>query len=85
MNRVFLRPFPAAAGVLLAAANLLPIRAAHADSGPTVLTSPDGQLTISFQIQPDPRSAPAGQLIYSVNFRGKPVITPSALGLELQS
>ena len=30
-------------------------------------------------------SAPGGRLVYDVSYRGKPLLTPSALGLEIQS
>ena len=41
------------------------------------LSSPDGNIRLTF-------SAPGGRLRYSVNYRGKPVLTPSAMGLEIQ-
>ncbi|HTQ31710.1 MAG TPA: glycoside hydrolase family 97 protein [Opitutaceae bacterium] len=76
----------AAGGLLVIAACLFSNGPVRADSGLAALTSPDGQLAISFQIQTDQSSAAgAGQLTYSVTFHGKPVIMTSALGLELQS
>lgn len=49
------------------------------------LSSPDGQLVMSFSIQPSPSLGEngSGKLMYSVTFQGKPVIDNSALGLEL--
>jgi alpha-glucosidase len=49
------------------------------------LSSPDGQLVMSFSIQPSPTLGEngSGKLMYSVTFHGKPVIDNSALGLEL--
>ena len=45
---------------------------------PLVLSSPDGNIHIAF-------SAPGGRLVYEVSYRGKPVLTPSALELEIQN
>jgi alpha-glucosidase len=57
-----------------------------AASSPARLQSPDGQLVISFEIEHQPPSSgEAGQLVYSVSYRGKPLITQSALQLELGS
>jgi glucan 1,4-alpha-glucosidase len=42
------------------------------------LKSPDGKLTMTFSLQPD------GTPTYQLQFKGKPVIKPSALGLELK-
>jgi alpha-glucosidase len=55
-----------------------------AEIAPAVLKSPNGQLAISFEIlHPRPDSGAAGQLVYSVTFRGKPLITQSALQLVM--
>ncbi len=48
--------------------------------GAVELKSPNGQLAIAFRVN----SPDAGQLTYSVNYRGKPVIADSALRLFLQ-
>lgn len=42
------------------------------------LQSPNGKLTMSFSLQND------GTPTYNVNYRGKPVVKPSKLGLELK-
>lgn len=47
-------------------------------SAPVVVSSPDGAIRMTF-------SAPGGHLAYEVAYRGKPVLTPSALGLEIQN
>ena len=49
------------------------------------LSSLHGQLAMIFSIQPSPSlgESGSGKLMYSVTFRGKPVIDNSALGLEL--
>jgi alpha-glucosidase len=57
-----------------------------AQSSPAVLKSPDGRLMISFEtVRDHANSSDAGQLVYSVTYRGKPLITPSALQLHLGS
>ena len=54
-----------------------------AQSAPVSLKSPDGQLAISFEGVSN-SSGKDGHLVYSVTFHGKPLITQSALQLELQ-
>lgn len=49
-----------------------------AQSGPVSLQSPDGQVSISIETE-----GPAGPLSYSVTYRGKSLITKSALRLNL--
>src|SRR6185437_13585789 len=64
---------------LLAAMNLL------ADSPGPALKSPDGQLVITFTIaQGGGTQSDSGQLLYSVTFRGKPLIDDSKLALTLE-
>jgi alpha-glucosidase len=46
-------------------------------TAPVAISSPDGTIGMSF-------STPGGRLVYEVSYRGKPVLTPSALGLEIQ-
>ncbi|RPI18262.1 MAG: glycoside hydrolase family 97 protein, partial [Acidobacteriales bacterium] len=59
---------------------------AFAQSGPAVLSSPDGQLAITFQtVVKGQAVAAGGQLVYSVSFQGKPLLDQSALSLSLQS
>ncbi|HWA94018.1 MAG TPA: glycoside hydrolase family 97 protein [Terracidiphilus sp.] len=55
------------------------------DAIPT-LTSPDGQLEMSFAIKPA-KDAPVndgGQLTYAVKFHGKAILEPSPMGLDLE-
>ncbi len=53
-----------------------------AQTEPVSLKSPDGQVAISFECV-SANSDGGGQLVYSVTYRGKPLITQSALRLEL--
>lgn len=56
---------------------LLPVPLALAQTSPVKVISPNGDLEVSF--------AAAGEtLTYEVSFRGKTVIRPSALGLDIQ-
>ena len=58
-----------------------------AQSSPTVLTSPNGLLQITFSVLNDGQKNDGpqkGQLVYDVAFRGKPVLIHSALGLDIQ-
>lgn len=54
-----------------------------AQSAPASLKSPDGQLAITLECVPN-NGGSGGHLSYSVDFHGKPLITRSALELELQ-
>src|SRR5689334_19089072 len=48
------------------------------------VTSPDGEVVISFDVVHQPStSSESGQLVYSVEYRGKPLITQSVLQLKL--
>lgn len=62
-------------------------RGAHANSPVEAarLASPDGQLVMSFVVQPAQSLGEngSGRLMYSVTFHGKAVIDNSAMGLEL--
>ncbi len=51
---------------------------------PVVLRSPDGRLAATFETINNKQPAETGQLVYSVLFRGKPLMDQSALALELQ-
>lgn len=56
-----------------------------ADSPGPALKSPDGQLVITFTIaQGGGTQSDSGQLLYSVTFRGKPLIDDSKLALTLE-
>jgi len=56
-----------------------------AQSGPITLSSPDQRIAIQFGVIPTKNAADAsGKLVYSVTFRGKPVLDQSALALELE-
>jgi len=64
----------------------LAIFAAIATAQPTtaVLRSPDGQLVVTFETVQNQQPASSGQLVYSVTYKGKPLLDRSALSLELQ-
>lgn len=54
-------------------------------SGTARLQSPDGRIKITFHTVLKDRPSPSGgQLVYSVSFRGKPLIEDSAMSLELE-
>jgi alpha-glucosidase len=72
---------------------------AYSQTNTAAVSSPDGQLTISFQtatnttsggteqrqLSPQYQSAPGGgQLIYTVSFHGRELLEPSALALDLE-
>ena len=49
------------------------------------VTSPDGQLKKTFEVNPsDNTPGTMGQLTYSATFHGKPIIDSSRLGLDLE-
>jgi alpha-glucosidase len=55
-----------------------------AESDPVILSSPDQQLVIRFSTVPEKESGGSGgKLVYSLTFRGKQVLDPSSLALEL--
>ena len=64
----------------------LAIFATIATAQPTtaVLRSPDGQLVVTFETVQNQQPASSGQLVYSVTYKGKPLLDRSALSLELQ-
>lgn len=49
------------------------------------LASPNGQIAVEFRTDAAKQPAEVGQLTYSVTFHGKPLLTPSALALDLAS
>jgi alpha-glucosidase len=56
----------------------------HAQSGPVEISSPDHRITLHFAVKPGKEQASDdGQLVYSIDFRGKPMFEDSALRLEL--
>lgn len=57
---------------------------AHAQNSPAMLQSPNGQLVVHIAIQPGQGQSSGGKLVYSVKFRGKPVLDDSGLALELE-
>ena len=64
---------------------LLASLAAAAQTGPVVLTSPNGALQISIAtVRGQSVEAAGGQLAYRVAFRGRPVLEWSNLGLAIQ-
>ncbi len=66
------------------AVNLLCVLAVHAQSEPVEVSSPDHRIALHFAIKPakGPNSAD-GQLVYTIDFRGKPLFEESGLRLEL--
>ena len=64
---------------------LLAVLTATAQTGPVVLTSPNGALEISIAtVRGQSVQAAGGQLAYRVAFRGRPVLEWSNLGLAIQ-
>ena len=57
---------------------LLAVAVAVTVSAKEVLTSPDGNLTLTFEI------GEGGKPMYSLDYKGKAVVLPSAMGLELR-
>lgn len=57
----------------------------HAQVNILEVSSPDHQITMRFSVKPgkEPAAGPDGQLVYSVEFHGKPAFEDSALSLEL--
>jgi alpha-glucosidase len=56
----------------------------RAQSGPVEVSSPDQNVSLHFEIVPEKgQTSGDGQLVYSVSYRGKPVLNNSALRLEL--
>ena len=73
--------------VFLSILALVPLAAltAAAQTGPVVLKSPNGALEISIAtVRGQSVQAAGGQLAYRVDFRGRPVIQWSNLGLALE-
>lgn len=68
---------------LLAVTTLLAVALCSAQSNNTV-SSPNGQLAATFEVIPATQSASAGQLVYSVTFRGKQIVDRSGLALDFQ-
>jgi alpha-glucosidase len=50
---------------------------------PVLLTSPDGQLKLRFSLIAKGPTDEVGKLVYSLTFRGKPIVDNSGLALEL--
>jgi alpha-glucosidase len=76
--RRYARPLSALSALLITSIT------AFAQSAPAALTSPDGQLAIEFHTVRDKQPAADGQLVYTVALHGKPVLTPSAIALDLK-
>src|SRR5580698_10467209 len=74
-----------AARSLVAASILTGTARGHAQANPLVVASPDHQITMRFAVKPpsDPAAEADGQLVYSVEFHGKPTFEDTALRLEL--
>jgi alpha-glucosidase len=58
--------------------------AAHGQSNTVEISSPDRRIILHFAVKPDKDlTSGDGQLVYSIDFRGKQMFEDSALGLEL--
>ncbi|MGH9653963.1 MAG: glycoside hydrolase family 97 protein [Bryobacteraceae bacterium] len=57
---------------------------AAAQPASAALKSPDGRLAITFETVQKKQPAPSGQLVYSVTYKGKPLMERSDLSLTLQ-
>ena len=58
--------------------------AAHGQSNTVEISSPDRRIILHFAVKPDKDlTSGDGQLLYSIDFRGKQMFEDSALGLEL--
>src|ERR1700723_2805001 len=58
--------------------------AAHAQSSTVEISSPDHRIILRVAVKPDKGlNSGDGQLVYSIDFRGKPMFEDSALRLEL--
>lgn len=78
-------PRSAAQFLLIAASLVVRVPVAAAQPAPATLQSPDGSLVISFETFQNKQPSPAaGQLVYSVTYKGKPLIEPSTLQLDLE-
>ncbi|MEO6964812.1 MAG: glycoside hydrolase family 97 N-terminal domain-containing protein, partial [Acidobacteriaceae bacterium] len=65
---------------------LLGVLPAKAQSTLVAVSSPDQRITLHFAVIPGTgQDASEGQLVYSVTFRGKPVLENSGLSLQLES
>ena len=80
MQRIFLFP----AGLILFISFISIASPALAESGPVEITSPGGELRISFAVDGAARTGfRAGELTYAITYRGKALIENSALQLDL--
>src|SRR5580698_824584 len=73
--------------LLIPALALLCVPISRAQTAPVTVSSPDHRIVLQFAVQPakgQPAVHTDGQLVYSVNFRGKAVLEDSALRLELK-
>jgi alpha-glucosidase len=58
--------------------------AVHAQTEPVEINSPDHRITLHFAVKPGKEvSSGDGQLVYSIDFHGKPMFEDSALRMEL--
>lgn len=73
-----------AASCLLCVFTLMGTARGPAQTSPMEVSSPDHGITMRFAVKPDKDVAgPDGQLVYSIEFKGKQVFEESALKLEL--
>lgn len=68
----------------LALSFFLAVPALLVAQSPVTVKSPDGRLALTFEITAANKDTSAGQLDYSVTFRGKPLLDRSALQLHLE-
>jgi alpha-glucosidase len=61
-----------------------PLRTCPAQTSDTAVESPNHQLVVHFATQPASGTSAGSKLVYSVDFRGKPVLDDSGLALELE-
>jgi alpha-glucosidase len=64
--------------ILLGAMSACGLALAQGSFAPVVVSSPDGNIQMIFM-------GPNGHLLYEVSYRGKLVLAPSAMGLEIQN
>jgi alpha-glucosidase len=74
-----------AAWSLVSGLALMSASRGYAQANTTEVTSPDHQITMRFAVKPDKNAGAGGdgQLVYSVEYHGKPIFEDSALRLEL--
>jgi alpha-glucosidase len=78
---LIVRPSSVSAGLAL---GFLCVVAVHAQTEPVEINSPDHRIALHFAVKPSKEvSSGDGQLVYSIDFHGKPMFEDSALRMEL--